>query len=183
MPEGAEEEIPQCEKVPTTWWLSGLVVSTALCTAILSPLFNMPVRPGKPIFQCPSVADAEKKSQIRSTAQQSRRPASCCHMRVCCHLWVKSRAAPRLWVVLPAVATLSDAFQSAAGVAAAGGRGHRAAGGAAGGAGAGRDGPEPRLRRRQAVPGAPHTHPTLCTQLPCKVRGGALWVASRGCER
>lgn len=43
MPPGAEEEIPRCEQIPKTWWLGGLAASTALCTAILSPMFDLPV--------------------------------------------------------------------------------------------------------------------------------------------
>jgi hypothetical protein len=40
---GAEEEIPRCEQIPMTWWLGGLAASTALCTAVLSPMFDLPV--------------------------------------------------------------------------------------------------------------------------------------------
>lgn len=40
---GAEQEISSCEKIPAVWWVSGLIASTALCTAILSPLFDLPV--------------------------------------------------------------------------------------------------------------------------------------------
>lgn len=43
MPPGAEEEIPRCEQIPMTWWLGGLAASTALCTAVLSPMFDLPV--------------------------------------------------------------------------------------------------------------------------------------------
>ena len=45
VPPGAEEEIPRCEQIPMTWWLGGLAASTALCTAVLSPMFDLPVRP------------------------------------------------------------------------------------------------------------------------------------------
>ena len=43
LPPGAEEEIPRCEQIPLSWWMGGLVASTALCTAILSPMFDLPV--------------------------------------------------------------------------------------------------------------------------------------------
>lgn len=34
---------PVSERVPRRWWVIGLVVSSAMCVAILSPIFNMPV--------------------------------------------------------------------------------------------------------------------------------------------
>lgn len=34
---------PADQQVPRSWWLTGLIVSVVLCTAILAPLFSMPV--------------------------------------------------------------------------------------------------------------------------------------------
>ena len=34
---------PACHRIPGSWWLAGLGASAALCTAVLSPLFGMPL--------------------------------------------------------------------------------------------------------------------------------------------
>ena len=36
------EVAPPSQLVPTSWWVSGIVCATALCVAVLSPLFAMP---------------------------------------------------------------------------------------------------------------------------------------------
>lgn len=36
------------------WWLTGLMASTGLCTAILAPMFHLPVR-----FSCPCLGAQE----------------------------------------------------------------------------------------------------------------------------
>jgi len=44
--EGERHDIdpaPLSERVPRPWWVFGLIVSTILCIAVLSPIFNMPV--------------------------------------------------------------------------------------------------------------------------------------------
>ncbi|EFA78201.1 hypothetical protein PPL_08851 [Heterostelium album PN500] len=42
-PEENVDPAPESQQVPRKWWISGLVVSTVLCVAIVSPLFDVPV--------------------------------------------------------------------------------------------------------------------------------------------
>lgn len=34
---------PACHRIPGSWWLAGLGASAAVCTAVLSPMFGMPL--------------------------------------------------------------------------------------------------------------------------------------------
>ena len=110
VPPGAEEEIPRCEQIPMTWWLGGLAASTALCTAILSPTFDLPV------WSLVAVLSAA------------------CWLVCLSHV---GKTPPWGSLILPCTSMQSMGTAIAPGVAAAGGRRNRAAGGAVGRAGGG----------------------------------------------
>ena len=38
-----EDPNPIGDQIPTSWWVSGLVASAALATAVLSPMLHLPV--------------------------------------------------------------------------------------------------------------------------------------------
>ena len=65
-PEAGDGADPKaCAPIPTRWWLSGLAASTVLCTAVLSPMFRLPVRSTASNLPCPLVVAHELAPQGR----------------------------------------------------------------------------------------------------------------------
>lgn len=40
---GGDREAQHCRQIPGWWWGAGLAASTAVCTAVLAPMFRLPL--------------------------------------------------------------------------------------------------------------------------------------------